>query len=332
MLQMWLQEEIMSSTDTNTWAVVLAGGDGFRLRRLTSDAPGTTVPKQFCTLDGGASLIEMALARAERLVPTDRMLVSVTDSHRVWWQDDLILLPPDNIVRQPSNRGTLAGVLLPLIEVFVRDPAARVIVVPSDHFVADEVVIETAARCALSHTKEHPEHVVLLGVQPEVCDPDYGWIVPDTGSGEDPRRVASFFEKPDRDTARRLYDEGGLLNTFIFAGRVWRLIELCEALEPILFWSLRLARWHRFGVPGGSLPEAYQQLPTGDFSRDILQRISETLLVQKVPPCGWSDLGTPERIALWADKNLSPSREFPSHVSTRPILTEALLEQVTVGR
>jgi mannose-1-phosphate guanylyltransferase len=41
----------------NTWAIVLAGGEGSRLHGLTTDESGVTVPKQFCSLTGGQSLL-----------------------------------------------------------------------------------------------------------------------------------------------------------------------------------------------------------------------------------------------------------------------------------
>jgi hypothetical protein len=44
------------------------------------------------------------------------------------------------------------------------------------------------------------------------------------------------------------------------------------------------------------LIQLYEQLPALDFSRDILQRSPELLRVMSVPPCGWSDLGTPRRV------------------------------------
>ena len=37
--------------DEHTWALVLAGGEGTRLRALTTDSSGISVPKQFCSLD-----------------------------------------------------------------------------------------------------------------------------------------------------------------------------------------------------------------------------------------------------------------------------------------
>jgi mannose-1-phosphate guanylyltransferase len=198
---------IMARADV--WAIVLAGGDGLRLRGLTADSLGTTVPKQFCSLDGGPSLLEMAVTRAERLVPTERILVSVNAAHRRWWSDDLEMLPEANIVSQPANRGTLAGLLLPLLEISAHDPNARIVVVPSDHFFRDEVAVETAARNALADLESRPESIVLLGMEPEIIDHDLGWIVPDA-TAEEPRPVVAFAEKPDAAEAARLLRQGAL--------------------------------------------------------------------------------------------------------------------------
>jgi hypothetical protein len=41
----------------------------------------------------------------------------------------------------------------------------------------------------------------------------------------------------------------------------------------------------------------YEQLPRLDFSSDILQKQSDDLWMLTAPPCGWSDLGTPRRVA-----------------------------------
>ncbi|RLB37662.1 MAG: hypothetical protein DRH30_12810, partial [Deltaproteobacteria bacterium] len=51
-----------------TWAVVLAGGSGTRLRSLTTDAEGVVIPKQFCSLDGQRSLLQVAIEQIENHV------------------------------------------------------------------------------------------------------------------------------------------------------------------------------------------------------------------------------------------------------------------------
>jgi hypothetical protein len=51
----------------------------------------------------------------------------------------------------------------------------------------------------------------------------------------------------------------------------------------------------------GDAPDAvidlYRSLPNIDFSREILQNTASVLRLLPVKPCGWSDLGTPQRVA-----------------------------------
>jgi len=46
-----------------SWALVLAGGDGVRLRELTRHIAGVPIPKQYCKITGDHSLLEMTLSR-----------------------------------------------------------------------------------------------------------------------------------------------------------------------------------------------------------------------------------------------------------------------------
>lgn len=310
---------------TATWAIVLAGGDGARLRDLTSTRSGTTVPKQFCSLDGGKLLLEMAVDRAERLASRERILVSVNHAHRRWWRRDLADLPPDNVVAQPSNRGTAPGLLHPLLELHHRDPRAAVVVMPADHWVADEVTLETAARQALLDLAARPDSIIALGIRPDESESDYGWMVPaDAEALDGPSGVARFVEKPSPAEARRLQALGGVWNSFIFAAHVGRLIGLYEEVLPSLVWSLRMCRWDRCGPPSATLGRLYRHLPSTDFSRDVLELVPQALRVRVVPPCGWSDLGTPARVSRWARRHARPrTNRAPRARTIRPTLSAA---------
>lgn len=48
----------------DTWTVVLAAGEGSRLRSLTRNEQGIVLPKQYCSLQGGPCLLQEALQRA----------------------------------------------------------------------------------------------------------------------------------------------------------------------------------------------------------------------------------------------------------------------------
>jgi hypothetical protein len=46
-----------------------------------------------------------------------------------------------------------------------------------------------------------------------------------------------------------------------------------------------------------AVAQLYERLPNLDFSRDLLAGAEADLRVLTVPRCGWTDLGTPRRVA-----------------------------------
>lgn len=286
-----------STTDTapggQPWAIVLAAGEGTRLSGLTRDPAGSAVPKQFCSLDGSTSLIEQTLARAATVVAPRCITAIVASSHRRYWQPVLKNLPPANIVIQPHNRGTAIGILLPALRIAARDPDARILILPSDHYVADEGVLEEAMRCALEDIREHPAGVALLGIEADEPDPELGYIVSHASGHPRLRRVHRFIEKPPADEACRLVNEGALWNSFIVVCRAASLIELLRQCCPDIVQALRAIKSH----DEARLLQLYRELPVIDFSRHIATGQEHRLAVMAVPRCGWNDLGTPYRLA-----------------------------------
>lgn len=280
----------------SVWAVVLAAGDGTRLRSVTADAQGVPVPKQFCRLVGDETMLRASLGRAARFVPRERIVAVVAQQHRAWWEEELRTLPRENVLVQPANKGTGIGIFLPLASIYARDPEARVLILPSDHFVADEEALQEAVQAGIEILPRLGK-TVLFGMTPDEPDTGYGWIVPD-GEGDSLLPVFSFVEKPEPSVARGLMGMGALWNSFLIAGTARHLLSLYgQAAPEILRGFLRA-----FPGPDGrweapDLARVYEGLPSRDFSRDVLQRVPERLSVWAVPPCGWTDLGTPARLA-----------------------------------
>lgn len=272
------------------WALLLAAGDGTRLSEITRGDDGVAVPKQFCSFGGRASLLGLARDRARRVVSDSRIVTVVSAWHERWWRSELGGGKP--VVVQPDNRGTAVGVLVPLLSILDRDPDARVWVLPSDHYVRDEEALARCTRAALARIDEDPERIVLMGIEPDSADTQYGWVLP----GAEPRTddafapVAAFVEKPPLAEARRLLEHGAVWNSFLLVARARALVALYERRLPGLLATLRRA------VAGRDLAAVFAQLPTLDFSKDLLQGSEAHLVVQRVPSCGWSDLGTPERL------------------------------------
>lgn len=64
------------------WGVILAGGDGTRLRILTRFISGDNRPKQFCPLFDGGTLLGNTVRRAENSIPAAQTLFALTHAHR----------------------------------------------------------------------------------------------------------------------------------------------------------------------------------------------------------------------------------------------------------
>lgn len=295
----------MTNTMTNTggqmanvWSLVLAAGEGSRLHSLTTCRDGR-IPKQFCSLRGGRSLLHEALARAGVASAPQHVCVVVAEQHRRWWDLPLRHLPPSNVLVQPCNRGTGYGILLPLLHILERDPAARLVIFPSDHHVQQEAVLSGALRRALHQRLRGSDETILLGLEPRESDPELGYIIPGNAEDQDIFRVRQFVEKPPQSVAHELIAHGALWNSFILATTGRALLSLYERCAPELVSRMRTAMRADRATAGsvGRVTELYAPLAQLDFSRDILEGQERHLRVLRVAHCGWNDLGTPRRVA-----------------------------------
>jgi mannose-1-phosphate guanylyltransferase len=277
------------------WSIVLAGGSGRRLQAVTETFEGEPVPKQYCRFGRGRTLLQTTLDRAAPVVPPSRTIVVVDRGHyrRAWAQ--IGERPGIRLVVQPCDRGTAAGVLLPLSVLLSLDPEALLLLLPSDHAFEDEALFLDGVRRAERAVMEGLSKIVLLAVEPDAPRPDFGWIVPEGALPGPLRRVASFVEKPSREEAEELRRSGGVWNTMILVARARSILEL---------FRLHLGDLCRaFALFGNGTraedPSAYRSLPEFDFSRDLLGRASGLSVLVWPRTVGWSDLGTPDRLYGW---------------------------------
>ncbi|HEX7077398.1 MAG TPA: sugar phosphate nucleotidyltransferase [Candidatus Eisenbacteria bacterium] len=272
------------------WIVVLAGGEGCRIRSMTLAPDGTPVPKQFCRLRDGMSLFHRAVARGLALTRGARIVPVVRADHRRWWERDLRGLSPEILVAQRECRGTAHAVHRAIEEVASRDPDATILILPSDHAVDDETRFRSAAARICLEAEAAPDRLILLGIASKEPDPEYGWILPSTVGENGARRVLSFIEKPKREQAAALIRRGALINALVVAARARSFLGLFDLCLPDLVEARRA-------------PGAGHDRRSWDFSRDFLSHTTAWQRVLAVTGCGWCDLGTPERLRRWMEQH-----------------------------
>jgi mannose-1-phosphate guanylyltransferase len=284
------------------WSVVLAGGEGSRLARLTQTSDGVVIPKQFCSLMKSSCLLEDALERGRYTASAAQVCAVVGAPHRRWWAEVVGSVPRSNVFVQPENRGTGYGILLALLHLEAKDPDARVMFLPADHYFRDEDTIKRTLKLAAFLVAGNPDVTYLFGTEPDSADPELGYIVPTEAGRTLAAGVARFAEKPAADEARTLVAGGALWNLFILGGTVRSMLalfddEYAESVSAMRAALLQDRDAGTLSALAGFYKDRCTDREAFDFSREILQRQAAHLRVIRVPPCGWTDLGTPHRVA-----------------------------------
>jgi mannose-1-phosphate guanylyltransferase len=283
------------------WGVILAGGDGTRLRPLTRSIAGDDRPKQFCAVIGDETLLSQTQHRISRLIPRPRTLLVLTQTHEPFYKDLVSGLPSSRLLIQPCNRGTAPAILYSLLHIRNRESDGVVAFFPSDHYFADDAAFIAHIDSAYTAAALRPEKLILLGIPADTPQVDYGWIQP--GESLDGPvldyvfTVARFWEKPTLVLASALMEDGALWNSFVMVGHISVFLELIRNALPGLiesFESIRSSSSTEFERT--ALCELYSGIPVSGFCQEVLSVQPDLLAVLRADGLGWSDLGEPGRV------------------------------------
>src|SRR5574341_48202 len=285
------------------WAVILAGGDGTRLRSMTRAISGDDRPKQFVPVIGGRTLLDQTRERVALSVPVQRTLLVLTETHQRFYGPLARTSSKDLLVVQPTNKGTAPAILYALLKIATRSPKATVAFFPSDHYLAKNESFMTHVDAAYEAARKQPDMVTLLGITPDMAEAEYGWIEPQRSIlGSLPgsiTRVERFWEKPTPSLARELMQRGSLWNSFVMVGRVDALIRMTREALPKLFAAFgRVVPTFGGPVERNALCDLYSRISDSNFSHEVLAKRPNDLAVMRVGDVGWSDLGDPARVLV----------------------------------
>ncbi len=290
------------------WGLVLAAGDGRRLQDYIRQTRGDDLPKQFVNFTGDLSMLEQTYRRAEQLIRPEQVLTIVGKHHLRHDEVRRQLAGRDaiSIIVQPQNKETGPGVLLPLLHLYKRDPEAIVVMFPSDHFILEEDRFMEHVALAAQVVVQNPTQIVMLAVEPNTPETEYGYILPRWDDGQfnhwGTRRIARFVEKPNRQLAQQLVTAGAMWNTMIMVFKVGTVLAMMRRLCSATYYRF-VDICDAIGTPleAKAVEALYDKIEPMNFSSDFLVKVSRTIptaiRVLPVLRVFWSDWGSPERLA-----------------------------------
>ena len=272
------------------FAVVMAGGSGTRLWPLSRRRS----PKQLLALTGETSLLQQTVARLSGLLKPSDIYVITSQAHVRATIDQLPQLPPDNVLGEPLARST--AVAAGLATVLARRESDEVaMVLPADHFVADEVAFAEALQEAARVAERG--YLVTLGVVPTSASTGYGYIKVGERlhSAVPSAMVERFAEKPSAAAAADMLKDGGYLwNAGVFVWRVYAYRQALESYQPELAAALdRIAALNR--IPGwmSAVRDILEPIPAVSIDVGIAESAAADGRMAVVPlDAGWSDIGS----------------------------------------
>jgi mannose-1-phosphate guanylyltransferase len=286
----------------NNYSVIMAGGIGSRFWPMSR----TAFPKQFHDVLGiGKTLIQLTYDRFLDICPKENIYIVTNEIYKDLVLEQLPDLTENQVLCEPSRRNTAPCIAYACYKIEASNPNANIVVAPSDHLILKESVFQETLRLALSQTAAE-DCLVTLGIKPSRPDTGYGYIQfeeAENSTNDSIKKVKSFTEKPDLETANRFLDSGDFYwNSGIF---IWSLKSILKAFEQHLPEVNSIfkegERKYNTDQEADFIEGAYQVCKNISIDYGIMEKSKNVLVV--LSDFGWSDLGTWGSLYTHIDKD-----------------------------
>jgi len=272
---------------------VLSGGSGTRLWPLSR----STYPKQFQPLAGELSLLQQSCERVAG-ASFEPLTVLCNSDHRFIVAEQLQQLgrADATIILEPVGRNTGPAALVAALSATRRKPDAIVLLMPSDHVIADTTAFQSSIELGIPEARDG--NIVTFGVKPDKPETGYGYIEIGNGTSGGAHAVNRFIEKPPLEKAEQYLRAGNFLwNAGIFLYAAQTMIDAFAEHAPDTLRHAKAAL-DRAQTDLDFLrldQEAYAQCENQSLDYAIVEKMTGVACVPL--QSDWNDLGSWQ--ALW---------------------------------
>jgi mannose-1-phosphate guanylyltransferase len=275
----------MTENNQKIVPVILSGGSGTRLWPMSVPER----PKQFLALTGERTMFEQTLLRAANADLFAPPVIVANARHAELIEEQLgsVGIQAGGIILEPCARNTAPAIALAA----VLAGSAPMLVMPSDHVIADEPAFLAAVMRALPLLADG--WLVTFGIKPDGPETGYGYIRIGEAVGTGVNRVDQFIEKPGVEAAQAMLAEGNHAwngGIFLFTGDAY--IAALETHAPEMLIAVRdaMAGAERSGARILPNETAFASSPSDSVDYAVMEK-ADRVAVAPVA-MGWSDVGS----------------------------------------
>lgn len=270
--------------------VILAGGVGTRLWPLSRE----TFPKQFLRLVSQYSLLQETVLRTRSLTDLANPLIVCNLNHYFISHDHLkeIGIQDCHFILEPFGRNTapaIAAAAQWALQEYA-DSATVLLVLPSDHYIADQQLFLEA----VNQAKNIAEHgfLVTFGVVPTSPETGYGYIESGEPISECAFKVVKFIEKPPLELAKQYVETSNFYwnsGMFMFTPQAYlqELNKYTPEVHQAAVKAIRLAEKKEDYIRLDQ--QAFLDCPNISIDYAVMEKTAQAIVIPLAS--SWNDLG-----------------------------------------
>ena len=266
--------------------VILSGGSGTRLWPLSRKSR----PKQFLAISSDKTMFQDTLLRLDAPNISSQPMVICSDDHRFMVAEQLreLDMTAKSIILEPIGRNTAPALTIASL---ASDPEAILLILPSDHVIADKEAFHQAI--SIAQPLAESGQIVTFGIVPTHAETGFGYIEAGDSSNKDWLPITRFVEKPNAETAQTYLDAGHFFwNSGMFMFKASKLLAEMKSFRPDIVnacsdsfnKAIKDMDFTRLDST------AFEQCPSDSIDYAVMEKTDSAIVVPL--DAGWSDLGS----------------------------------------
>lgn len=268
--------------------IILSGGAGTRLWPLSWGDH----PKQFLSLITDKTMIQETLLRLDGL-ETGNPIISCGEGHRflVAQQIGEITNKKPVILLEPMAKNTAPAIAAACCAAMKQDKDAVVVVLPSDHIIADVKAFQNAVKVAAVNAEKG--YLVTFGIVPTFPSTGYGYVKAAGSETNGAYTLEKFVEKPCLEKAQEYLASGEYAwNSGMFVFKASSFLEELKTHNPEMA-NLSIEAFEKASVETDFIrldKNSFGKIKGDSIDYAVMEKTSKGRVVKL--NAGWDDVGS----------------------------------------